>query len=51
MGVDNSDGQFWAHAWPTFDDRVLIGGSSIETYRQIAALSTHGVVGMRGTKS
>lgn len=42
IGVDNSDGQFTAHAWLILNDRVLIGGSALENYKLLAAWSARG---------
>ena len=40
IGVDKSDGGFSAHAWLTFNDEILIGGSSAENYKSIVNWST-----------
>jgi Transglutaminase-like superfamily len=40
IGVDNSDGQFTAHAWLVHNGRVLTGGAEMENYKLLAAWAT-----------
>jgi hypothetical protein len=40
IGVDNSEGQFSAHAWLVFDGEILIGDLSFVKYKCLSTWST-----------